>query len=79
MMSKEGVLQKSAVNWITNENQTGEEPQWSVHKTLGLFNDNGAADEIADYLVEAGEDAGFFVEPEDVPRAYFAAKEQLTH
>ena len=72
--AKENLLFERALEWLKNENHTGENPSFSELKTNGMiFNDNEAADEIEMALTDAGEAAGYFVHPEDIVNASLAA------
>lgn len=63
--AKEKLLFERAMEWLKNENHTGENPSFSELQTNGMiFNDNEAADEIEMALTDAGEAAGYFGYPE---------------
>lgn len=62
-MNKHKFLTEKAFEWLSNPANSGEQPEFSALKgTTMIFNDNGASDEIEEFLIEQGEIQGVFIE-----------------
>ena len=74
-MTKEKLCERVARDWLTAHPEA--DPQFSTAIGM-LFNDNSDADEIESSITEAGEAAGYFVEPSDVVNAVLKAKKSIS-
>jgi hypothetical protein len=77
-MNKHKFLTEKAFEWLSNPANSGEQPEFSALKgTTMIFNDNGASDEIEEFLIEQGEIQGVFIEPIDIVNATLDAQKLI--